>query len=1034
MRKTSGGGGKILSFFLSVFFICSAHAAWLWKGGAGNNDWTNNDNWWSKDVPSGTLAGHSGYYFWDKSVGESFGPIEGYTVNVNSAQSLSDHFFVNFTSADRPVVITSSAGDVGITNSKNLNIGWGNSDNKYDDGHLKFVRGTHEFSHVQLGREKADPDTSGTLILAGENGTLNLTATGELRIFKGTGVVSRATLNVNGMFKLGNSYSGCDAEFVQDSGTVAAGGYVCIGGNGGVGVFRMNGGTLSFNRSDDDGYGSVSVGFGEGTACSYFDHNGGNTTVAGNLNIARDGAGEFNMNGGTVTVGRKTVFGAWYLNSDERCYLNLNGGVFSTPYLNFHNGDGVAKVVFNGGTLKITQSGDMVRGDTIGSSANTDFSNINNLAPRVKVSVASQGGTIDAGGKDVVMPLDILEDSSSAGGSMAFVGGGTVTLGGEVGWTGGTVIAAGTTVKVDSAEKKNALFGNGRITVIPSHTGDFTVVTITGEDEFDELDLEKIGVAKGYASFRLSNDNRSIEMTAYGEINATTPTLVFPDATLDDLSTHILRARMRGTGISDAGTEVTFFNKQEIEDGFSYQLQTVDGNDTKAVTVEFTQRQDGVYAQLKSQNFKSNSNSFGTTITENQGTHGYVPYDFMLVEPVSKSINVNFYYNDNAKLDTSSQVCYGAGDYAVPYSKWVNVKAASGTAPLSDDVSVEVSVTRGAFSCEKLNSQKDLRHGYIDENDSNKTPTVKILNIPYEYYRVVVYAATDVKDGKFGYITINGTNYRGEMDATVTGTDDWGSAGPEKSAKGLREGVNYLVSPVLSDPTATVVGHRIGANVRGCIAAVQIVEYCPETYTATIDEGGELSLASLVWDKALPQLLTPEDALVVNVNKDATLAVESELDLAAIYFNVAEGKTLTLAGSPIAAKWIKVSGAGQVVTKNSIQFIGAVKGDGTIVYDGCKPIGASFTNTAWKGTLWVKNIESTSEMRKDWALQNYGNAGSTLRFSNANIYFPSSTGTSFAGTVDVYGEGVNICDGSSGSVATIARLTGSGDFGLYCKL
>ena len=1022
IAKKLMGGGKTLSFLLSAFFVCSAHAAWLWKGGSSNNDWSNEDNWWSKSVASGTLAGYSGYYFWDKSVGENLGPIAGYAVNVDSAQSLSDHFFINSTSAANPIVITASAGEVGITNSKNLNIGWGNSNTSYGDGHLKIVRGTHKFSYVQLGREKANPDTSGTLILAGENGTLNFTATSDLKVYKGKVSVSKATLNIDGSASLGNLKSGCQAEFVLNSGTVNFKSKVCIGGDGGTGTFTMNGGKLFCKRTDDNKDGSLSVGYGATTAISYFHHNGGVTEVAGNLDISRDGSAEFNMNGGMLTVARKTVFGSHNIATDESCCLNFNGGVFASPYLSFHAGNGFANIRFNGGVFKVTESGAIFRGDG-------DYQDVKNLVNKIKVAVTSEGGTIDAQGKDIVIPLDISEDSSSlGGGSMAFVGGGTVTLGGRVGWTGGTVIAAGTIVKVDSAEKKNALFGNGRITVIPSHTGDFTVVTITGEDEFDERDLEKIGVAKGYASFRLSNDNRSIEMTAYGEINATTPILVFPDATLDDLSTHTLRARMKGTGISDAGTELTFFNKQEIEDCFSYQLQTVDGNDTKAVTVEFTQRQDGVYAQFKSQNFKSNCNSFGTTITENQGTHGYVPYDFMLVEPVSKSINVNFYYNDDAKLDTSSQVCYGAGDYAVPYSKWVNVKAASGTTPLSDDVSVEVSVTRGAYSCEKLNSQKDLRHGYIDENDSNKTPTVKILNIPYEYYRVVVYAATDVKDGKFGYVTINGTNYRGEKDATVTGTDDWGSAGPEKSAKGLREGVNYLVSPVLSDPTATVVGHRIGANVRGCIAAIQIVEYCPKTYTATIDEGGELSLADLFWDKELPRLLTPENALVVNINEDTTLTVESELELAAIYFNVAEGKTLTLSGAPIAAKWIKVSGVGQVVTSNSIQFLGTVKGDGTIVYDGCKPIGATFTDTAWKGTLWVKNIESTSEMRKDWALQNYGNAGSTLRFSNANIYFPSSTGTSFAGTVDIYGEGLNICDGYSGSIATIDHLTGSGNF------
>ena len=207
-----------------------------------------------------------------------------------------------------------------------------------------------------------------------------------------------------------------------------------------------------------------------------------------------------------------------------------------------------------------------------------------------------------------------------------------------------------------------------------------------------------------------------------------------------------------------------------------------------------------------------------------------------------------------------------------------------------------------------------------------------------------------------------------------------------------------------------------------------MVEYWHTTYTATIDAAGTENLSTLSWDTALPASLAGAK-LVVNVEEDATLNIDSAVDASAVEFNVASGKTLTLAGNTITAGAISVKGAGQVIVGSASQLAGTLRGNGTIVYDGFKPTGATFTDQAWTGTLWVKNISTSNSDRVDFALQNYGNAGSTLRFSNVNLYFPNNTTTAFPGTVDLEdlnGVGMNVCDGYGGSVTTIARLTGTG--------
>ena len=410
-----------------------------------------------------------------------------------------------------------------------------------------------------------------------------------------------------------------------------------------------NGGYTDSNASTGNAYVRFETGtYATRNTYSYFFL--GNNSYDGYMTVAGatiNASSDFKIFSGSLTIESGMVnVTSWtrFENNSRAKAINLDGGTLHTYRINKQGGTGAATVNFNGGTLRIKTNYDSV------------------IDSGVTVNVKANGGTIDVNGTTTsIIPASFSEDSSSTGGGMKFCGGGTLTLGGSIGYTGGTTIESGTTINVASLAQKDGLLGRGvnTLKVIPA-SGEHTLITITGDGEFSETDLLKVSLvpgSAGVATFSLSNDRKSLLVNlSYdgGVINQTTPTLVFPGATLADLVTHTLRARMQGNGFDADGTEVTFFDRQETMDGdtlakVTYQLQAVDeqasNHYTKAVKVEFTEDASGVYAKLIDGNYANygNQNQFGNDpLTTNPGTNPYIPYDFRLVEPVNAiSVNIN---------------------------------------------------------------------------------------------------------------------------------------------------------------------------------------------------------------------------------------------------------------------------------------------------------------------------------------------------------------------------------------------------------
>ena len=411
------------------------------------------------------------------------------------------------------------------------------------------------------------------------------------------------------------------------------------------------------------------------------------------------------------------------------------------------------------------------------------------------------------------------------------------------------------------------------------------------------------------------------------------------------------------------------------------------------------------------------------------------PADVNVEEKTYKpSISINFTNGASNGLTTQADV--GLSGYEVPGTSWnnyvvanstfstVNAVDSTGAASAMSGVSVTISNVSGSWSCSGLTASSDFRQSYIDESAAYSTPTVTVSGIPYYKYRVLVYHSTDTANVPFGYDTINGTNYTYVEDALSEGSTAWGNSGPQNGANAIAEGGNVLVTEALSGSTLTVVGHRAGGNssARGCIAAIQIIE-------VKADVG--------------------ENDLEIPVSGDTQYTVEETKELSGTVYLTGLG-TLTLAGeNKISAATIEISGGVTLVVNADRLDATTFTGAGTVVYDGSQPdTTKGFDNSAWTGTVWVKNVGDTSKgeatgdaykvttclgsssgTAEQNILNKWGNASSFVKFTNVRGYMSTAN---VPWTLILEDDSSNYAwynnNGWTDRTVTIAGLRGAGTF------
>lgn len=350
-----------------------------------------------------------------------------------------------------------------------------------------------------------------------------------------------------------------------------------------------------------------------------------------------------------------------------------------------------------------------------------------------------------------------------------------------------------------------------------------------------------------------------------------------------------------------------------------------------------------------------------------QTTTGILLFYVDYAKTYKPSININF-TDSGSGLTTGADV--GLSGYEVPGASWNNFAGSNGTygdvkavadstgsASVMSGMSVTVSGTRGSWRCSSLVAASNPLHGYIDEEPgANSNPTVTVTGIPYYKYRVLVYHSTDTADASFGYDTINGTDYTYSENSLTEGTTAWGNSGAQNSANAISEGGNVLVTDELSGPTLTVVGHRgNSSSVRGCIAAIQIIEVKPDV---------------------------GENDLEIPVSGDTQYTVEETKELSGTVYLTGSG-TLTLAGeNKISAATIDVGDLVTLVVDVDRLDGTTFTGGGTVVYNNALPVtGKGWTDSDnWNGTVWINGKGDVT----DFNVNSYGNANSAVKLSGVD--------------------------------------------------
>ena len=451
---------------------------------------------------------------------------------------------------------------------------------------------------------------------------------------------ANGTLSASGNLELGGGQRSQAALSVKD-GSLTVGGNISIGNGNGTGTSAtlamtnvasasanrlcINKGTVIFNG------GSFTIGstgysyIGYGSNDAYFEIAGGDVTLPGGQYIT---VGENNLGTMTVKAGgsfTSTGGSAWsiLIGRNKPGVLNVEGGKVTLNRLNFcyKSGSGGSEAnITDGGVVEakciyVEQDNEAATlnidgGKLKAREANTAF--IPNKA-NLTVAAGDSGAEFDTSGYAITI-AGAIGDKTGEAGVVKFSGGGTVTLSGEVNWTGGTVIELGTKVVATTEAEKNAVLANlvadGRVKL---KAADYTVLEYA-DGGLTDADLANIAFRNcGAGTTAKIVDGTKVVVTLVSlPCIGTAPVLVWPDTALDDIAYgSTFTARMCGGSMGEqfnAMDSGVGYNKKLYQDNsgsvtnivVEFQIYEKDASNReyiKCVVASFTNGEGGVYAK-----------------------------------------------------------------------------------------------------------------------------------------------------------------------------------------------------------------------------------------------------------------------------------------------------------------------------------------------------------------------------------------------------------------------------------------------------
>ena len=379
------------------------------------------------------------------------------------------------------------------------------------------------------------------------------------------------------------------------------------------------------------------------------------------------------------------------------------------------------------------------------------------------------------------------------------------------------------------------------------------------------------------------------------------------------------------------------------------------------------------------------------------------------------SFGVNFYNGDAAKVaDTEAQ-----GAYPIKGAAWTDVQGQSSAAVTSFNLAdaagniianttMSLERTQGARQWGLNNMPSSaLLKGYIDDSYGNPT-TLTFSKIPYAQYRVIVYMSTDTANYNFAPVSIGGISYASAAGntatATVMSTSDWGHTGPDHNANDLAEGVNYLVSPMMTSESCVISTVR-KANPRATIAAVQFID-CTAANRTMIVPGQEITLDA---NTKISDIDLTATEVLITVKPGVTLTFDEAVTLDSLRV-VAEGT----AESPV-----KFDATVDAPFAN----IGSVSLEGTAVelvadiYVDAKP-----SKTALDVIAIASNAAATADTPQEVASTIAIASGKTLKTKG---YLNFTAANTIAGTLEVVSGETTFNLAQTGFSGTVKVATGA---------
>ena len=239
MPKTSGGGGKTLTYLLAGVIALATSSAWAasryWTG-EDDTIWDNRANW-----EDGYIPGNDEVFFQNNKFAQKFTGENGYVITFTNSFSVWRTRLRGAGTEQTPLVFRAADSESGLDFGSNVGIIVADSNGS---GHLRIESGTYPISAgIRIGENATyygQLTVTGGAVLKATNGNMDI-QNGKVVLDNGTIEISKTGNSVS----LGNKAAGCELH-LQNGGLLVTS-LIWDGNQGKSSTVLFNGGTLKAN-------------------------------------------------------------------------------------------------------------------------------------------------------------------------------------------------------------------------------------------------------------------------------------------------------------------------------------------------------------------------------------------------------------------------------------------------------------------------------------------------------------------------------------------------------------------------------------------------------------------------------------------------------------------------------------------------------------------------------------------------------------------------------------------------------------------